>query len=218
LCFATILLLIVAGSVLALWQFHAYNRHVQKLDRIDRQVMAVLRVNNVVLAYQGMLQNAAVERDAGKFVNAIRPFKDGLSRDLDAARQALRDSPGASQEHAVTMAVLGYFRSTVPKQIDVALAMAEAGDWVALHLRLDNQVRDMSRIVASLVQDVDTEATREREQSLEAIEGARERAFVILLVCGICTVIVAGALALTATRYRPAAEAARGQCARFGRR
>jgi len=199
-CFATILLLIVAGSVLALWQFHAYNRHVQKLDRIDRQVMAVLRVNNVVLAYQGMLQNAAVERDAGKFVNAIRPFKDGLSRDLDAARQALRDSPGASQEHAVTMAVLGYFRSTVPKQIDVALAMAEAGDWVALHLRLDNQVRDMSRIVASLVQDVDTEATREREQSLEAIEGARERAFVILLVCGICTVIVAGALALTATR------------------
>ena len=200
LCFAAILLLIVAGSVLALWQFHSYNRHVQNLDRIDRQVMAVLRVNNVVLAYQGMLQNAAVEHDAGKFVTAIRPFKEGLSRDLDAARQTLRESPGASQEHAVTMAVLGYFRSTVPKQIDVALAMAEEGDWLALHLRLDNQVHDMSRIVASLVQDVDTEATREREQSLEAIEDARERAFIILLVCGICTVIAAGALALTATR------------------
>ena len=40
---------------------------------------------------------------------------------------ALRESPGASQEHAVTIAVLAYFRSMVPKQIDVALAMAEAG-------------------------------------------------------------------------------------------
>ena len=200
LCFAAILMLIVAGSALALWQFNSYNRHVRKLDRIDRQVMAVLRVNNTVLAYQGMLQNAAAERDAGRFLTAIRPFKDGLSRDLDAARQALRESPDASQEHAVTIAVLAYFRSMVPKQIDVALAMADAGDWPALHLRLDNQVHNMSRIVASLVQDVDTEATREREQSLDAIEDARERAFVILLVCGICTVITAGALALTATR------------------
>ena len=185
---------------MALWQFHAYDRHVQKLDRIDREVMAVLRVNNHVLAFQGVLQNAAAERDAEKFVAAIRPFKEGLSQDLDAARQALRESPEAARDHAVAMAVLAYFRSTVPQQIDVALAMAEAGDWLALHLRLDNQVRDMSRIVASLVQDVDTEAAREREESLEAIDQARQSAFVILIVCGICAVIVAGALALTATR------------------
>jgi len=198
-CFAIILLLIVTGSVLALWQLNAYDRHVRSLDRIDRQVVAVLRVNNTVLAYQGILQNAAAERDAGKFVTAIRPFKNRLSRDLEAARDALRDSAGTPQEHAVTIAVLAYFRSMVPKQIDVALAMAESGDWLALHLRLDNQVHNMSRIVASLVEDVDAEASREREQSLAAIEGARERALVILLVCGICTLLTAGALALAAT-------------------
>ena len=200
LCFSVILLLMIAGSGVAVWQFESYNRQVRQLDETDRQAMAVLRVNNRVLAYQEVLRSAAAERRILRFVTAVRPFRGELRRDLDQARETLRASARTRHRYAMTIAILAYFRSNVGNQIDTALAMAEAGDWQALHLRLDNQVRLMTLTIASLVEDIDAESARERQQSLEAMARANRMALAMLLVFGISTLLVAGALAISATR------------------
>ena len=200
LCFGAILALMALGSALALWQLDAYNRNVRELDLVDRQVVAVLRVNNHALAYQETLQNAGAGRQADQFKAALLPFKGKVTEDLDLACQVLRESSGGPQRHGLTIALLTYFRSWLPGQIDTAVAMAQAGDWEALELRLENQVRSMSRTLASLAHDLDAEARWERQDSLQAIEIARKHALAILLVCGICTLAAAGALATAATR------------------
>ena len=200
LCFSVILLLMIVGSGVAVWQFESYNRQVRQLDETDRQAMAVLRVNNRVLAYQEVLRSAAAQRRVLRFATAVRPFRGELSRDLDQARETLRASARTRHRYAMTIAILAYFRSNVGNQIDTALAMAEAGDWQALHLRLDNQVRLMTLTIASLVEDIDAESARERQQSLEAMARANRMALAMLLVFGISTALVAGALAIAATR------------------
>jgi two-component system, sensor histidine kinase and response regulator len=200
LCFGAILLLMVIGSGLALWQFYSYHRYVQQLNETDRQLMAVLRLNNRVLAYREVLETGAAQQRAGTFAADIRPFRDALSSDLEEARQALRGSAETAQRHALTIAILAYFRRTLNAQIDTALAMADAGDWRALHLRLDNQVSSISRFLASLVQDIDAESSDERQRSLQAMQYAEQSAITILLLFGICTTVAAGGLAVAATR------------------
>ena len=198
--FAFILFLFVTGSALSLWQFHVYDDRVRELDEIAQQTEAVLRVNTNVLAYQQTLQNAAARRNAAQFAAVILPFRRLLTQTIDRACEALQTSPAHAQKHAMTVAVFSYFRKTIPHQIDTALAMAEAGDWPALELRLGNQVRSMSDILGSLVQDIDHEAAGERAQSLRTTQQSRQKAIRILLLLVLCTLAVAAALAWGATQ------------------
>ena len=199
-CFAAILLWILLGSFLALWQFNTYDRHVQQLDEIDRQVESVLRVNNNVLAYQETLRNAAATHQGRTFAAAVLPFRALLNGNLDRTWQELRASEYDRQHYAMTIAVLAYFRKAIPHQIDVLLEMAAAEDWQAIQLRLDSQVRVMSRILTGLSQDIDQEALRTRRQSLETIKNARRRAFWILITFAISTLVAAALLAFAATQ------------------
>ncbi len=188
------------GSALALWQFAIYNRQVAHLDQIDGQVQAVLRANNNVLAFQQILQSATIGHDPEKFRIEIQPFKELLSRDFSQAVRSLRVSQDTPQSHALTISILTYFRKAIPSQVDIALSMAQIGDWQALRLRLDTQVLSMSHILTSLVQDNDIEAAQERRRALETIDKARIRAIAILLLFGVSTVLAAGVLAFLATR------------------
>jgi PAS domain S-box-containing protein len=190
----------LVGSALSLCQFAIYNRQVAHLDRIDGQVLAVLRANNNVLAFQQILQSATIGHDPEKFRSEIYPYKDLLTRDFAQGVDSLRASQDTPQSHALTISILTYFKRAIPNQVDTALTMAQAGDWQALRLRLDTQVISMSHILTSLTQDNEIEAAQERRSALEAIDTARHGAIAILAVFGVSTVLTAGVLALLATR------------------
>ncbi len=200
LCFGAILSLFAAGGGLSLWQFHSYSEHIQELNEVARQVEAILRVDNDVLAYQQTLQNAAADQDAGQLAAAVRPFRVLLVRDINQACRELGTKQEKAQRHALTLTLLAYFKRTIPHQIDAALDLAKAEDWQALHLRLDKQVRSMSEVLSTLVQDIDSEAARERRMSLLVIDAARRKAFATLLLFGACTLLATAGLAFAATR------------------
>ncbi len=195
-----ILLWMLLGSALAFWQFDVYDQQVEQLDQVERQVITVLSASNDILAYREVLETASADQDPRKFAAAVLPFRDLLNRDLEDAQQALRSSRRSAPKHALTAAVLAYFRTAVPLQIQSVLDMANAGDWQAMHLRVGNQLRVMSKTLAMLVQDIENEAARERNHSLAATETARQSALIILFVFGISTLVAAGVLATWVTR------------------
>src|SRR5271165_3755345 len=200
LCFAVITTLMSTGTALALWQLSQYDHYVHQLDDIDRTVVMVLNVNNSVLAFKETLESAISTRDT-KFMDAsVRPFKNVLVARIDGACEALRSTPGRRQTHGLTLAMLSYFRVIIPDQIDRALAMAKAGDWEAVQLRIDNQVSSISRTVTEMVQDIDAEGARQRSRALQEIEQKKRIAVAALYVFGLSALFLAAALGFAATQ------------------
>jgi signal transduction histidine kinase/CheY-like chemotaxis protein len=200
LCFAVSAILMSTGTALALWQLSLYSSYVHQLDETDRTIVMVLSVNNSVLSLKETLDNATFAQDPKYMEKSVRPFKSLLSGQLNGALLALRSSQGHSHRHAFTLAMLSYFGTIIPDQIDRALAMAKAGDWAAVHLRIDHQVGSISRVVTELVQDIDADATRQRQRALEKMEQSRRSAITALYVFGLSALFLAAALGYAVTQ------------------
>ncbi len=200
LCFGAITVLMLTGTVLALWQLNVYSRYVKQLDNIDRGVVMILSVNNSVLGFKETLQNATATHDVRRLEEAIQPFKNLLTQRLDDASIVLRASQGNSPRHGLTLAMLAYFREVVPDEIEDAVAMAHRGDWEAIQLRIGHQLVDLSRVVTELVQDIGAEAAKERKSALENMEQTKRIAVAALLVFGLSTVLLAGILGFVVTQ------------------
>ncbi len=198
--FAAIIALFVAGSMLSLWQFKIYHRHVEDLDLNAQQVEAVLHVNNNVLAYQQTLQSVVAKRDPVELARSLQPFQTILNENIDAACRALGRSKDTARRQAMTIMVLTYFQQIIPNQIASAIEMANAGDWQALELRLIYQARDMSGILQPLIQDIDNDAAEERVRSLRIMAEAQKQGLGLILSFGSFLLLMAGVLAFAATQ------------------
>jgi signal transduction histidine kinase/DNA-binding response OmpR family regulator len=200
LCFASLLLLSMIASVLSFWELERYDARVRELDKEAQQLEAVQRVNTNVLAYQQMFHNAVVSRNAPHFAEVVSPFQTQLTQLIDQASTELQVSGHGSQKNAMITAVFTYFRGVIPHQINSAMEMANAGDWVALELRSENQIRSMSDILSSLVQDMDRESANARSRSLRALERERQRAMRMALIFRLSNFLLATFLAVSATK------------------
>jgi signal transduction histidine kinase/DNA-binding response OmpR family regulator len=200
LCFASLLLLSMIASVLSFWELEQYDARVRELDEEAQQLEAVQRVNTNVLAYQQMFHNAVVSRNASHFAEVVSPFQTQLTQLIDQASRELQISGHGSEKNAMITAVFSYFRGVIPHQIDSAMEMANAGDWLAIELRSENQIRSMSDILSSLVQDMDRESANARSRSLRALERERQRAIRMGLIFRLSNFLLATFLAVSATK------------------
>ncbi len=200
LCFGAITMLMSVGTALALWQLTVYSRYVRQLDNIDRAVVMVLNVNNSVLVFKETLQNETAAHDVRRLEQQIRPLKDLLANRLDDACSALRANQGNSHRQGLARAMLSYFRVVIPSEIDSALAMAQAGDWEAIQLRIEHQLVGLSRVLTELVQDIGAEAAEQRASALEKMEHSKRIAAAALFGFGLSALVLAIALGYIVTQ------------------
>src|SRR6266403_2123725 len=79
-------------------------------------------------------------------------------------------------------------------------ALADSGDWRAVHLRLENQVRPLESLTSALVERVDHEAGEQQAQTVLNIRRVQRRGFLIVPLTAVFTLLIAGTLGLAITR------------------
>ena len=126
LCFAFFIILTASAAAFASWQLHASSVQIGQLDRADRQVISVLNVDNDVLRYVQVLQDATRLQDVNRLEAVIAPLRTQLSGDIGLAVNSL--GSGQDQKDAFTESLLLYFQVTVPNEIEAVTKLAEAGD------------------------------------------------------------------------------------------
>ena len=199
LCFAAIVLLMVAGDIVALWQFNLARGQAQRLKEVDQKAFSVLRVHADLLAFSDQLESLAATQDARRFAAESAPLRGQFLEGVDLANQALKIPSGVERDPA-TMSTLETIRSALPAQIDALTDLAVSGDWQAVHLRLQNQVTPLSSLTSALVEKVNREVAEERAQALENIQQVQRRVLLMLPITAIFTLVVAGMLGLAVTR------------------
>lgn len=199
-CFAILVTLMLACGFIGFREFELYNTQAKQLDAIDQEFNAVLQVNNSVLTFRQIAQAVSQSENLGQLKTVLMPVKKTLLRDIDAAVASLRASQRPHRDYSSSLSVLSYFEIALPSEVNLLIGLAEAGDWQAVRLRVQNQVQDKGQILTDLAMSFDSDARRERSRLLEAIKVARKRALVTLLLFGLATLAIAITLSVQVTR------------------
>src|SRR5580658_327988 len=157
LCFALIIVSMLVGDVVVLWQFHIVRAQAERLNEYDEELVTVLRVHSDLLKFRDAVESLANAKDAGRLKVETQSMTEALAEDLQQAKNALLAVQSGNTSDPMNLAALAVIQSTLRSQTASMIALAEAQDWNALQLRLANKLRPLEFSSSALVERVDRE-------------------------------------------------------------
>jgi PAS domain S-box-containing protein len=201
LCFALIIVLMFAGDVIVLWQFHIVQAQAARLDEFDEELVTVLRIHSDVLKLRDTLESLVNARNSDRLKAETQTMTETLAKDMGSAKSALSavHSDNASADPAI-LPTLAVVQSNLQSETASVIDLAETDDWNALQVRLDNQLRPLEFSISALVERVDREVKTEHTQAAANIRQVQQRIFVVVPITVALTLLIAGTLGFVITR------------------
>jgi PAS domain S-box-containing protein len=211
-CFVLIILSMLAGDALVLWQFQIVRLQAQRLKDYDEELVAVLRVHANLLAVHEKLEAVANIEDAGRLIAEVGPLHKTFVEDAQRARSVLNSLPASIQADPSILSTLEVVDRTLESQFEEISDLATVGDWSAVRLRLTNQVHPLELLTSNLVERVNRTVSEEQARAALSIRDVQRRVLVVVPLTVIFTVLVAGMMGLAITRSitRPLARLVEG--------
>jgi signal transduction histidine kinase len=186
LTFVVLIAIILGGNGLLVWQFRFANKQTDRLTAVSRQLMAVQELQEQFLTFHVRIGESAHSKDAGRLVTEAQPLLSALLEQTRKTRETLTPLPSE-----IPINPLEAIEITLPGQVERITALAKAGDWDAVNLRLDNQLRLMEMQTSALVNRIDREVDAEMTQAVATMGNMQSRALLIVPTTAIFTVVVA---------------------------
>ena len=199
LAFVSIGLLMIFGGIIALLQLNAMRQRAEYLYEADQPARAVLLVRSSFLSYQNELRQLASLQDAARFEADSKRLVSAFEADVDHASQALRSLPAGTQRDS-ELSSLETVSSIFVEQTQSLTALARAGDWVGVRLRVESRMPVINDLSASLVHDIDAIVDIEKRNGMEEIRQTQVRAMWTLGVTGLLVLMTAVFLEVRVTR------------------
>ncbi|MGA8599190.1 MAG: ATP-binding protein [Bryobacteraceae bacterium] len=194
LAFGSVAFLIACGTAVAGWQFLSILRHERILAAVDDQVIAVYRVRADVGAIRRRLDSLSQARDAARFVSSAHQLREESFDDIEEAVKSFHET------QTPVPGTLGALRDAIADEFDAMERLGGVNDWIAIHLRLENQVNDILDRVREMVENVNAEVSAERIRSIREIEIGERRSKVMLGLTAILSLAASLILGLYVTR------------------
>jgi PAS domain S-box-containing protein len=198
-CFVMIVVAMLVADVVAVWLFRMTAAPAEQLAKADRISLAVIRVHFDIDTFKDNLAALASTRDIRRFKTEGALLREKFLEDVAQCRQLIELSAEAQQDSVIRSA-LETLRVTLPSQLDTTLDLASAGDWVAVDLRMRNQVQALVQLSSLLVQKVEAGLAQERAEAIESGYQARRQLVLILPAAALLTLLVAVVLGWNVTR------------------
>jgi PAS domain S-box-containing protein len=200
LCFALIIVLMVAGDVIVLWQFHIVQAQAKRLDEYDEELVAVLRVHSDVLKFRDTLESLTNAKKAEPLKVQTQSMNGVFAEDMRRAQSALMAVHSDNTSDPTILPTLAVVQSNLQSETASVIELAEANDWNALQVRLANQLRPLEFSISALVEKVDREVRTEHAQAAANIRQVQHWIFIVVPTTVVLTLLIAGTLGLVITR------------------
>jgi PAS domain S-box-containing protein len=198
--FVFIILSMLAADAAILWQFHLVRTQAERLNGIDRKLVAVLRVHTSLLAFHDRLEELADSQDAGRLATEGGPLRTAVLESTRRAMSAFSLLPFDLQRDPTILPTLHAVQSALSWQPEAITTLATSGDWRAVHLRLANQVRPLESLTSELVEKVDHEAGEQQAQTVRNIKRVQRLVFLVVPLTAVFTLLIAATLGVAITR------------------
>ena len=191
LCFALILLAMLAANVVLLWQFARARAQAERLGHVDQKFITVLQAHiNLVTFHQRL--DTLVHSEAQLPVRELESLHHEIIEGARRSKDALSRVPVETSADAASLPTLIAIQDILPAQLEAVTALAQSSDWGAVRLRLTNQVRPLEALSSSLVEALTREVGDERSHITANIARTQRRILVIVpLTAGIVLVFAA---------------------------
>jgi PAS domain S-box-containing protein len=212
LCFALIIVSMLAGDVIVLWQFQVVHAQAERLNKYDEELVTVSRVRSDMLTFRDTLESLANAKNSERLKAETQSMSEAFAEDMRLAESALLAVHSEDASDPTPLPTLAVIQSTLRSQTASMIELAEAGDWIALQLRLANQLRPLEFSSSTLAERVEREVKTEHTQAAANIRRVQHWIFIVVPVTVVLTLLIAGTLGLVITRSitRPLEELVEG--------
>ena len=194
LCCGLIILAMLVGNAVLLWQLHLARAQADRRSGVDQELIAVLQIHTNLMSFCERLDALAHSENTALLVREAKPLRNALLENTQRSRNALRRLPPEVQLDPTLLTTLEAIESALPEQLEAITALAKSGDWEAVRSRLANQVRPVESLTSVLVQNVDREVGEQRAQAVLKIGQAQQRIFLIVPITALLTLLIAAFL------------------------
>jgi signal transduction histidine kinase/HAMP domain-containing protein len=199
-CFLLIILALLVGNAVSLWQFHLARTQADRLSGVDQELIAVLQAHTSLMSFYERLDVLADSENTGQLVGEVETLRNAIRQESRRSRDALSRLPPEVQLDPALLPTLLSIQDTLPAELEAITALAQANEWDAVRLRVANQVRPLETRSADLVESIDREVGEERAQAVLNIGQAQRRIVLILVVTAVLTLLFAALLGSAITR------------------
>jgi PAS domain S-box-containing protein len=199
-CFLLIIVAMLLGNGVLLWQFHQTREQAERLAGVDQVLIAVLQAHAGLMSFYDKLDVLAQSEDTVQLPKQIATLHDALLEDTQRTRNALSHLPTDVQLDPALAPTLLAIQGELPAQLDAIANLARSGAWNPVRLRLANQVRPLKSRSAALVEDVSREVAGQQAQAVLNIRQAQRRIFLIVPITAAFTLVFAAFLGSVITR------------------
>jgi PAS domain S-box-containing protein len=200
LCFALIIVSMLAGDVIVLWQFHVVQAQAERLNEYDEELVTVLRVRSDMFKFRDTLESLAKARNSERMQAETQSMNEAIAEDMRRAKSALLAVHSDNAADPTILPTLAVVQSNLQSETASVIELAEANDWDALQLRLTNQLRPLEFSISNLVESVDREVRTEHTQAAANIRQVQHWIFIVVPATVVLTLLIGGTLGLVITR------------------
>ena len=200
LCFIFIIVLMLIGTGVLLWQLHLISAQVERLNGVNEELIEVLRVHTGLLSAYERLGAAARSEDSGRLLKEWETLRAGLAEDAQRTQAAFSHLPPEVNADQTVLPTLESIEGALPSHLDAIRALAASGEWEAVRIRIEVQVQPLESLSSELVKDVAREVEEQRAQATLNISRAERRIFLAVPITGFVTLLIAAGLGVAITR------------------
>jgi PAS domain S-box-containing protein len=200
LCFVFIIVAMLAGNAVLLWQFDRARAQAERLSGVDQKFIAVLQAHLNLMLLHERLDTLAHSDDSFFSVSEVEALDHAVVEGSRRSKDALSRLAAETQTDAASLPTLIAIQEILPAQLEAVTALAKSGDWRAVRLRLTNQVRPLEALSSSLVEAIDREVGDERSRIIANIGQAQRRVLLIVPMTAGVTLVFAAFLGMAITR------------------
>ena len=200
LCFIFIIVLMLIGNGVLLWQLHLISAQVERLNGVNEELIEVQRVHTGLLSAYERLGAAARSEDSGRLLKEWETLRAGLVEDAQRTQAAFSHLPPEVNADQTVLPTLESIERALPSHLDAIRALAASGEWEAVRIRIEVQVQPLESLSSELVKDVTREVEEQRAQATLNISRAERRIFLAVPITGFVTLLIAAGLGVAITR------------------
>src|SRR6202050_1271928 len=200
LCFIFVIVLMLVGNGILLWQLHLIRAQVERLNGVNEELIEVLRVHTGLLSVYERLGVLARSEDSARLLKESATLRKGLLDDAQRTLLAFNHLPLEMKVDQTVLPTLESIERTLPSHLDAITAAAASGEWDAVRFRIERQVQPLESLSSELVKDVTREVEEQRAQAALNISRAERRIFLAVPITGFVTLLIAAGLGVAITR------------------
>jgi len=200
LCFILVIVLMLVGDGVLLWQLHLIRAQVERLNGVDEELIEVLRVHTGLLSVYERLSISARSEDSARLQKDSETLRTGLLDEVQRTQAAFNRLPPEVKVDPTVLPTLESIERTLPSQLGAIRALAASEEWEAVRYRLERQVQPLESLSSELLEDVAREVGEQRTQAALNIARAERRMFLAVPITGFLTLLIAAGLGAAITR------------------